>query len=71
MNIIYKINNTNTILYRSSRKIIWFNVPDLKILEKYYTKSTFIHINTSGTIMVVDKNSLSFLTADLPPLQII
>ena len=62
MNTVYKINNCNTLLYRSTRKLIWFNVPDLKIMEKYYTKSSFIHINNNGSIMVVDKNLLCFLT---------
>ena len=71
MNVIYKINNTNTLLYRSRRKLIWFSLPDLNIIEKYYTNSNFLHINSHGTIMVLDQNCLTFLTPQLPPITLI
>lgn len=69
-NYIFKINGENTLFHRSTRKIIWFSLPSLKPIHKYYTKSSFINLNEQGNIIIADEGSVSFATIKLPPLTI-
>lgn len=58
------------VIYQSSRKLIWLSLPELTPVCRYYTKSNFVQAMDSGSLVVIDKNSVSFLTINLAPLSL-
>ena len=57
---------------------MWLSLPDLTPINKYYTKSNYVqamstHINNNannGSMLIIDKNCINFVTVNLPPLSI-
>ena len=67
-NQIYRVHGTPSVLHRSHRKLIWLSLPTLQPIYKYYTHSHYLSTMSSGSIMVIDGTSITFLTVQLPPL---
>ena len=69
-NQIYRVHGSPSVLHRSHRKLIWFALPELTPIYKYYTRSNYYTTMSSGSVMVIDKTNIIFLTVELPPLSL-
>ena len=49
---------------------MWLSLPELSSLAKFYTRSNFIQAMGAGSLFVLDKNCVSFITVNLAPLSL-
>lgn len=69
-NLVFKINNEPTVIYKTDRKIVWLSLPELNPIFKYYTKSNCIQTINQTSILIIDKTTITFATIKMMPLTI-